>query len=175
MKRFIPSPAMVVALLALAVALSGSAYAAIKIGTNNIKNSAVTAPKIKNGAVTFGKVSSNARLDLKGALAYAQVNALNPSLIAQRTSGVTAVRRQSPGIYCMTLEASVADRFFDDAGQPARPVVASLEFGNTTTISSPFVLVRGASINCNLNEVEIHTDAPYGTPNDSVSFTFIIP
>lgn len=37
---------MVVALVALLVALSGSAYAALKIGTANIKDNAVTAKKI---------------------------------------------------------------------------------------------------------------------------------
>lgn len=46
MRRFVPSPAMVVALVALLVALSGSAYAALKIGTANIKDNAVTAKKI---------------------------------------------------------------------------------------------------------------------------------
>jgi hypothetical protein len=65
-----PSPSMVVALLALAIALGGTAYAANKIGTNQIKsnavttakikNNAVTTPKIKSGAVTNGKISSAA-------------------------------------------------------------------------------------------------------------------
>src|SRR5438067_2477861 len=80
--RFRPSPAMVVACLALVVALGGSAYAVSalpknSVGTKQIKNSAVktakikdgavtnlkikdgsvTAPKIKNGAITSGKLA----------------------------------------------------------------------------------------------------------------------
>ena len=47
---------MVVALLALVVALSGSAYAVSKVGTNQLKTNAVTTPKIRGGAVTGAKI-----------------------------------------------------------------------------------------------------------------------
>lgn len=60
MRRLIPTPSMAVALLALLVALSGSAYAVSKIGTNQIKNRAVTTPKIRNGAVTGPKIGNSA-------------------------------------------------------------------------------------------------------------------
>ncbi len=55
-----PSPAMLVALLALFVALGGSAYAVNKVGTNQIKNNAVTTAKIRNSAVTTAKISNGA-------------------------------------------------------------------------------------------------------------------
>jgi hypothetical protein len=51
---------MVVALLALAIALSGTAYAATTIGTNQIKDGAVTTPKLHNGAVSAAKLSNGA-------------------------------------------------------------------------------------------------------------------
>ncbi len=59
-----PSPAMVVACIALAVALSGVSYAAVHIkknsvGTAHLKNGAVTAAKIKANAVTSAKVADN--------------------------------------------------------------------------------------------------------------------
>jgi len=60
MRRFRPSPAMVVALLALFVSLSGAAYAAGLIGTGDIKDGAVTTPKLHNGAVTALKLHGNA-------------------------------------------------------------------------------------------------------------------
>lgn len=56
----LPSPAMVVALLALVVALGGSAYAASKIGTKDIRRGAVTAAKLRPGAVTGVKIRSGA-------------------------------------------------------------------------------------------------------------------
>lgn len=60
-----PSPAMVVACLALFVALGGGAYAAVKLKPNqvkakNISSGAVTGPKIKGNAVSSGKIAANA-------------------------------------------------------------------------------------------------------------------
>lgn len=51
-----PSPAMVVAMVALFVSLGGTGYAATKIGTKQLKNRAVTSSKIRNGAVTTAKI-----------------------------------------------------------------------------------------------------------------------
>lgn len=55
-----PSPAMVVALVALFVSLGGVGYAATKIGTRQIKNGAVTTKKLRFEAVTTNKLADNA-------------------------------------------------------------------------------------------------------------------
>jgi hypothetical protein len=55
-----PSPAMVVAVIALIVALAGSAYAAGKIGTKQLKKNAVSTKKIKDDAVTGSKIANGA-------------------------------------------------------------------------------------------------------------------
>jgi hypothetical protein len=55
-----PSPALVISVLALFVALGGSAYAASKIGTNDIKANAITAGKIKKNAITTAKIKKDA-------------------------------------------------------------------------------------------------------------------
>ncbi len=55
-----PSPAMVVALLALVLALTGTAYAALgknSVGTRQLKAQAVTTGKIANSAVNGAKVA----------------------------------------------------------------------------------------------------------------------
>jgi len=59
--RRIPSPAMVVACLALAVALGGTGYAAIKlpansVGTVQLKKGAVTGAKVKKNTITGTQV-----------------------------------------------------------------------------------------------------------------------
>lgn len=59
-----PSPATPIALLALFVALGGSAYAALRlpknsVGTKQIRNGAVTTNKIANGAATGSKIADN--------------------------------------------------------------------------------------------------------------------
>lgn len=62
--RLRPSPAMVVACLALGIALGGTSYAAIKlprnsVGTKQLKKNAVTTPKIRGAAVTGAKVKND--------------------------------------------------------------------------------------------------------------------
>lgn len=62
-----PSPAMMVALLALFVALGGSAYASLNlpknsVGTKQLMKGAVTAAKLHSGAVTSSKVRSHSLL-----------------------------------------------------------------------------------------------------------------
>ena len=63
-----PTPSMVVASLALAVALSGTAVAASvalapnSVGTPQLKNGAVTTAKVKNNTITTAKVPNGALL-----------------------------------------------------------------------------------------------------------------
>jgi hypothetical protein len=62
-----PSPAMIVALLALFVSLGGVGYAATQlprnsVGTAQLKASAVTRAKMANGAVTSRKVADHSLL-----------------------------------------------------------------------------------------------------------------
>jgi hypothetical protein len=63
--RLRPSPALVISLLALFVALSGVGYAATQIGTAQIKNGAVTAKKLHKNAVTKAKIKNNAVTKVK--------------------------------------------------------------------------------------------------------------
>jgi hypothetical protein len=55
-----PSPSLVISILALFIALGGSAYAASKVGTKDIKKNAITAKKIKKNAVTTAKIMDDA-------------------------------------------------------------------------------------------------------------------
>jgi hypothetical protein len=65
LSRLRPSPAMVVACIALSVALGGTSVAAIQalprnsVGAKQLKRNAVTGPKIKANAVTGAKVAAN--------------------------------------------------------------------------------------------------------------------
>lgn len=54
LRRYLPSPAMVVACLALLVALGGTSYAAIRLPANSVGTK-----QLKRGAVTGVKVKSN--------------------------------------------------------------------------------------------------------------------
>jgi hypothetical protein len=59
-RRFRPSPALVISLIALFVSVSGVAWAAATIGTSDIKNGAVTAKKLHNKAATTKKIKNDA-------------------------------------------------------------------------------------------------------------------
>jgi hypothetical protein len=61
----LPSPAMGVALIALLVATSGTTYAATRIGTKQIKDNAITSPKIRNGAVKNFDLARNSVVTAK--------------------------------------------------------------------------------------------------------------
>ena len=74
-----PSPAFVISIIALFVALGGSA-AAIKLGKNAVKTKS-----IKNGAVSAEKLGKNVR-------AYAKVTAAG-ILISSQSNGVLGVSR----------------------------------------------------------------------------------
>ena len=58
--RHRPSPALVIALIALFVSLGGVSYAVVQIGTRNIKNGAVTSRKIRNGTIRSRDVRKHA-------------------------------------------------------------------------------------------------------------------
>jgi hypothetical protein len=67
-----PSPALVVACVALLVALTGSGYAAVvlprnSVGTIQLRNGAVTSPKVKDGALGLVDFAPSQRAQLQGA------------------------------------------------------------------------------------------------------------
>jgi len=106
-----PSPAMVVAISALLIALSGSAYAAIRftvppnsVGSRQLKAKAVTGGKIANEAISGGKIEAesitgaNIKLSALGTVPQAAnaTNAANAATLgghaASCPSGTTLIR-----------------------------------------------------------------------------------
>jgi hypothetical protein len=125
MKLKRPSPAMIIACLALFAALTGGAYAAKKITklpknivtAKSIKNGVVTEPKIKNGAVTQAKLAPGV-----GTAAYARVT---------NTAGVTsAPALDAANSKNVTVAAPV---------QPAPPTPPTLHPGETCIDASTAV------------------------------------
>ncbi|HEX5641197.1 MAG TPA: hypothetical protein VFZ86_02535, partial [Thermoleophilia bacterium] len=74
-KRLRPSPAMIVAIVALVLSLGGTSYAAIvlpagSVGTTQLKKNAVVGSKVKNGSLTVADISA-ASLSKLGRVAIA--------------------------------------------------------------------------------------------------------
>ena len=106
-RRLIPSPALVVAALALVLCLGGVSYAAAKITTQDLARDAVVSTKIKNGTVQ--------PVDLGPAVAKTmQVRAYTSVVISPtmaidttRTKGFASVTRPKTGVYCLTLSDGI--------------------------------------------------------------------
>lgn len=110
MGRFRSTPALIISIIALVVALGGTAYAVKKIGASGIKNNAIKTKKIKNKAVKTDKLDDEAvtKEKVDGALSvgFASVGATGTLLQAQGV--VASVSRAGPGVYCFDLTEPVA-------------------------------------------------------------------
>jgi hypothetical protein len=97
-----PSPALVIAVIALFAALGGTAYAGFavpknSVGSPQLKKNAVTTKKIKNGAVTAAKINS-AGLTVPNAVhANSADTATSAASAANATHAATADTATSAG------------------------------------------------------------------------------
>jgi hypothetical protein len=88
LRRAFPSPALIVAFVALFAALGGFGYAAVKmkpnsVGSKNIKAGAVTTGKIADGAVTTPKLAP----DAVAPSSTSAVNAMNAARLGGAAPG----------------------------------------------------------------------------------------
>ena len=167
MSRFlkVPSPATVMAALALFVSLGGTAWAVKQIGTNQIKNNAVTTNKIKNGAVTGGKLANGTVSPSKTSMMWALIGA--DGSVLQSSPGVT----YSPGLsgrYYVYFPKSVTGRSIQAAlkavntAQPTSNIAVS-QCGSPTFDDSDPVRVNCMGANTD-NEVLIEIFNDNGDP-----------
>jgi hypothetical protein len=173
-RRLIPSPAMVVALVALFMALGGSAYALVITGAS-IKNGTVTGKDIRNrslsgsdiakdrlggGAIkesSLGNVPSASIAD--GLARYAVVTGAG---VSARSRGVTSVARTSEGRYQVIFDRDVRNCAH----------VASIGDVGAATPGMGDIATR--SLGSNVNGVVVQTDNQSGTAADR-PFHLIVP
>ena len=140
--RLRPSPALVIAVIALFLALGGAAYAGFKIGTQDIQNGAVTRAKLANGAVTREKRRRDSVTGLKldestlGQVPSAQT--ANQANTANRANQADAVNGLSLRKFAARATAGSAP------GQAATVGSLSLQFGCTAS-GKPIFKVLPAS------------------------------
>jgi hypothetical protein len=105
-----PSPAMIVALIALFAALGGSAYAAKKIGTKEIKANAITTGKIKKNAITTSKIKKEAvtGAKIKETTLGAVPNATNATNATNAVNATNWSRYYTSGLKKANLGQTVA-------------------------------------------------------------------
>jgi hypothetical protein len=175
LRRLIPSPSMVLALAALFVALSGSAYAALVITGHNIKNGTVTGADIKDGSLASRDIKRNSiggvainesRLgtvpgasQADGLARWAVVSASGQLV---RGRNVTSVARTSSGRYQVIFNRDVRNCAY----------IASL--GDPSAGGPSTGLIATGSLASNVNGVAVRTATPNGNQGNR-SFHIIVP
>jgi hypothetical protein len=164
--RHQPSPALVVACIALAVALGGTSYAAISlpkssVGTKQLKKNAVTSPKVKNNTIkgvdvlesSLGRVPSAAdaanaahatnadnTTNATNATNSTNANALNGRAangLVRAASGLQATSLQTPP---STASVTAAEATITAPGPGYVVVTGAIDL---TLISGPVGNIRG--------------------------------
>jgi hypothetical protein len=114
-----PSPGLVVSIIALVVALGGTAYAGSlipnnSVGTTQLRNGAVTTKKIKNAAVTTSKITNRAvtasKINVSGLTVPNALHANNADNATNATNATHATNATSATNATNAGHAITADR-----------------------------------------------------------------
>ena len=193
-----PTPSFIVSVTALVVALGGTSYAAIQIGTKDLANGAVTSAKIKNKTIKTKDLSPKAVTALKGQAgatgpagpagpagaqgpagpvgagvrAYAVVSPDPATLMSARTKGFANVTSPEVGTFCLNLTDASVD-----------PTTIAPVVGVEWDQSSGYSLNAYASIGANDcpagTDVGVKTyewtSTTESTESDEVAFTIVVP
>lgn len=163
-----PSPAMVVAVIALIVALAGTAYAAGKINGNAIEKQTIGGGKLKKKTLTGFQVNTNKL----GTVPFAKVathtfwavvnNPANPGNAAlARASGPGITAAEGGGAVTVTFPFNVSG--CADVAQRNNAGTTVPQSGYAQTNTSP----------ANPNAIEVHTRDKAGA-NEDADFHLIV-
>ncbi|MEA2272258.1 MAG: hypothetical protein QOI98_966 [Solirubrobacteraceae bacterium] len=167
--RFRPSPAIIVACLALIVALGGTSYAVSQLPANSVGTK-----QLKDHSVTPRKVAPKTVQLLKGVRAYAYVKAgfPHPTLEPARTKGFASVTRVgTTGVYCLTPNAAIDPR-------TSAPAVTAV--WNNGVLDRATAQLETTLDKCGERQIEVYTytdgsgdQYPHATVG--IDFTVVLP
>ncbi len=153
LRRYRPTPAMVVACVALAVAMAGTGYAAVALPRNSVgalqlRNNAVTAAKVKNGSLLKadfrpGQLPAGPRgpagpagpVGPAGPAARWALVRADGSIVAQ-SGGITPTAKPAAGVYILDFGASLAGKLL---------LVSSANAGDTSDRGTASVGICGGT------------------------------
>jgi len=150
-----PSPAFVISVIALFVALGGTGYAAIhlprnSVGTKQLKKNAVTSTKIKNKAVTAAKINTNGLTVPSAVHATSADSATHAATATNATNATNATHAVSAASATSATSATTANA-------PGRLASGHTEYG--TIGSQPPSSGTGAG-----NEIGDNGELPFSAP-----------
>jgi hypothetical protein len=162
LKKGRPSPAMVVALIALLTALAGTAYAAQTINGGAIKKQTIGGGKLKKNTLTGFQINNNKL----GTVPFAQVATHTFWAVVNNPAspGNAALARASgPNITAAEGGGAVTVTFPFDISRCAN--VASRNNAGTTVPSSGYAQTNTSA--ANPNAIEVRTKSKDGSPEDA--------
>jgi hypothetical protein len=187
-KPSFPSPAMVVALLALFLALGGSAYALVITGAQ-IRNGSITGPDIRNRSLTGKKFQVNSiggnaikpsslksntfpgRILQANSVTGGQINESTLGPVPQATGAqnqaiVNAQGQLVSGRGVAGVALTAPGTYQVTFNQAVAPCAYSGMLVNSSGGAPPIGLIGAATIGANPNAIEIRTSGQNGQPAD---------
>lgn len=161
----LPSPALVIAVIALFVALGGTSYAVTQlprnsVGTTQLKTSAVTSPKLKAGAVTSAKVAPRAITTPKlrdGAVTSAKIKDGSVDQADLSAGVASSLKGAATSAY-----AFLPDALFDPITHPALDTDdGAVVLTGSITTTTPARLTAIATINATANVITASANERY--------------
>jgi hypothetical protein len=137
MRRFLPSPSMIVALTALVVALGGSAYAAVQISGSSIRNGTITGSKIKKNSLTGKQIKESSLGTVRSAThASTATHATTADAATHATSADNATHATTAdsATNASSLGGTAASGFVQGGGQTYADGAAEAENTNDTAV-----------------------------------------
>jgi hypothetical protein len=169
-KLNLPSHATVAAYLALfGVLAGGSAYAASKIGSDDIKKDAVLSKHIKADQVKASDIAGNGKsFQAVGLVLRESGGGTGFDSDELKERGFESVTNFTEGLYCVVPSGNL---------DPAKnPPVITLEYNSSSgeNFTAMWDIANGSG--CDPGEYNVQTfDAATGDPTDDVSFVIMVP
>ncbi|MGH2937696.1 MAG: hypothetical protein ACRDPE_06200 [Solirubrobacterales bacterium] len=163
LKRRRPSPAMIVALVALVAALGGTAYAAGRINGNSIEKQSIGGGKLKKGTLTGYQINVNKL----GEVPLAKRTTHTFWAVVHNPSGpnnATLTRASDAGVISATEANGAVDVIFP-IGVADCANVAGRNNDGTSPPQSGYAQTNVAAVN--QNAIEVHTRNAKGDLEDS--------
>jgi len=166
MLRRCPSPAMIVALIALFAAVSvGTVYAASKINGKSVKKNSLPGNRIKTDSLTNKQIKEStlgtvpsATTAGNGFRAYGQITSTAPFFNSARSRNIASVTNPSIGTFCVAFASSAGIN-------PATTGAAvSLNFGDDATVGGPPAATDKQAF------AEWNSSATSGCPSGTMAF-----
>ena len=179
MKLGRPSPAMIVALIALFAALTGSAYAALgknTVGSKQLKSKAVTTGKIANNAITGVKVAN-------GSLTGEDINLSALGTVPSATSAASAGNANTVGGHgasCPGPTTLIRGVCFDSSPNEAAPNLkaaadaCAAKGGYLPSAMALYSTRQVLNLGTGVGEDHMFTDSYYSAVGSGSNYTTVV-